>query len=125
MTLHSLALVGRYQLVTTLIGVLAALAAWPQGAMGVLAGGLIMYGNMRAMAFLLQRLASAAPVKSKLPYLVMLALKFVAVLSVVGALVLVADIEPVAIALGMLTLFLGVGLGVLHITLRGEPVGAL
>lgn len=107
-----------YHLVCVGVAAIGCLVVWPDGALGVLVGGVLMAGNFWVLRAMMRRILSGAANRTKLIYAILLALKLVAVMGVMAVLVLVIDINPIGLALGMATLFFGVGLTALHAVFR-------
>ena len=108
---------GKYQLGAVVALSAASLAWWPQGAVGVLTGGLLMAANFWMLRVLAFRLAQNGPDGKKIVYGLMLASKMVVVLGIMALLVLVFEIHPVAIAVGMASLFVAICLSAAHMIL--------
>ena len=85
---------------------------WPHQALAIFAGGALMTSNFVAMRFLLVRALQGK--KRKLAYGLALAVKFAVVLGIMAILVLVFEIDPMGIAIGMSSMFIGIGLATAH-----------
>lgn len=105
---------GNYQLGAVAVLSAASLAWWPQGAVGVVAGGLLMAANFWLLKLLANRLTANGPNGTKIVYGLMLASKMVVVLGIMAALVLVFEVHPIGIAVGMASMFIAVGLSAAH-----------
>ncbi len=105
-----------YQVACVAVLSLGCLFLWPEGALGVLCGGVVMAGNFWFLRTMLARLMQAGERKGKAAYAIALGFKFVVVAGLLGLMIVVLEIHPLGIALGMMSLFLGVGLGVVHAT---------
>lgn len=101
-----------YQAASTVALTLLGLWLWPHLAIAIFAGGLLMTSNFAAMRFLLVRALKGK--KRKLAYGIALSSKFAVVLGALALLVLVFDIDPMGIAIGMSSLFIGIGLATAH-----------
>jgi len=114
-----LALASRYQFATLAILSLISLFIDREIAVGLLAGGILMGGNFWLMRFLLFK-AMGGP-KPSVAYALLLALKFGVVLVLLWVLVSILQLHPTGIALGLLTLFIGIGLSFLHLLFQPKP----
>ncbi len=104
----------RYQAVAVaIVGTVAAILL-PELVAGVLAGGVIMAGNFWLLKTVALKVMQPQAGTSKGPYIVILGFKFIAVFAALGILVLVFDVHPLGLALGMCTLFIGAGMTALH-----------
>ena len=110
-----------YQLVSVGFLALASAALWPAGALGVLAGGLLMAGNFWFLKTMVHRVFDGPADKAKAVYAVLLAFKFVAALGLLALLILVLEVHPIGVAVGMASLFVGIGLGLVHHALKPPP----
>ena len=108
-----------YQAASTVALTLLGLWLWPHLAIAIFAGGLLMTSNFAAMRYLLVRALQGK--KRKLAYGIALASKFAVVLGVLAALILVLEIDPMGIAIGMSSLFFGIGLATAHGAFDTEP----
>jgi len=113
-----------YQLVCVAAASLLTLAFWPEASMAVLIGGVVMAANFWALRILMDKLMPSesqndSPQPRKAVWLVLLMGKFLGVLVVMGMLVAVLDLHPMGLAVGMLALFAGVALGMVHFTITG------
>ena len=106
-----------YQVACVAILALGSLFLWPEGALGVLAGGLVMAGNFWFLKTMMARLMSSTENRGKLIYAIALATKFVGVFAILGLLIVVFEVNALGIALGMMSLFVGIGLGAVHVSL--------
>jgi hypothetical protein len=101
-----------YQAASTVALTLLGLWLWPHLAIAIFAGGLLMTSNFVAMRYLLVRALQAK--KRKLAYGIALSSKFAVVLGVMALLVLYFEIDPMGMAIGMSSLFFGIGLATAH-----------
>jgi hypothetical protein len=114
--------ISRYQLIMVAVFSAASLVFWLEAAPGVLAGGLVMAGNFWVMRRALEKLTDAgAANRTKVLYGLFLVTKFFLVMGALALMVLVLRLDALGIALGMLSLFVGIGLGVAHHALRRAP----
>jgi len=109
----------RYQFAALAILSLVFLFVDREIAVGLLAGGVLMGANFWLMRFLLFKAMGGS--KPSVAYALLLALKFGVVLVLLWVLVSVLELHPTGIALGLLTLFIGIGLSLLHILLEPKP----
>lgn len=107
----------RYQLAAATAASLLSLVFWHDGALGVLSGGALMAGNFWFLKSLMGQLLVGST-RSRAVYAVMLGLKLAVALAAMAFLVLVVRVHPLGLALGMATMFAGLGLGVAHHMLR-------
>jgi hypothetical protein len=115
-----LLVISRYQVLVVALAGLVTLFAWPEATPGLVAGGLIMAANFWLMHQALNRLLDAsASRRTKLIYGLFLVLKFFLVMGALAVLVVVLRLHPMGIALGLLSLFAAIVLGVFHRSLRG------
>lgn len=108
----------QYQLASVAILALGCAALWPAGALGVLAGGLLMTGNFWFLKTMVQRVFDGPQDKAKAVYALLLAFKFAAVLGALALLILVLEVHPIGIAVGMTSLFFGIGFALVHHNLK-------
>jgi polyferredoxin len=106
-----------YQLGTVVLGGLVCLALWPQGVIGFALGGLVAGGNFWAMNWLSRKVFAGS--RNKLGYALLLGVKLALVLGLLSLLVLVLRQQPLAIVLGLSTLFVGMALGTGHALVTG------
>lgn len=119
-----LAIISRYQLAVVALGALLTLVFWSDAAPGVVAGGAVMAGNFWIMRRALEKLVDGGTgQRTKLLYGLFLIGKFFLVMGSLALMVLVLRLHPLGIAVGMLSLFAGIGLGVAHQALRRAPAG--
>lgn len=114
MTPEILKTITRYQMAGTAVASLVTLLAWPAGAAGVFAGGLVMTANFWFMRTMMGKALSGGVSGAKILYGMMVAIKFVAVLALVSLLVVGFKLDPLALAIGLATLFVGITGGLLH-----------
>ena len=105
-----------YQVICVAVLSAASAIFWPAGALGVLAGGLLMAGNFWALKTVVTRLLGGAG-QGKLIWGLLLAIKFAVLLALMGLMILVLDLNALGIALGMFSFFVGVTLGYVHVSL--------
>lgn len=96
------------QLLATGVAALACAGWWPEGALSVLAGGLVMAGNFWFLRTLAQRVFVGPANSAKVVYALLLGSKLLAVLGVITFLVASVKLNPVGLAVGMATFFFGV-----------------
>jgi hypothetical protein len=112
---HLLALISRYQLAAVALAAALTLVLWTEAAPGVVLGGAVMAGNFWIMRTALQKLVGdGTSSRAKLLYGLFLVSKFFLVMGALALLVLVVRVHPLGIAVGMLSLFVGIGLAVAH-----------
>jgi hypothetical protein len=115
-----LLVISRYQILVVALGGLATLALWPEATLGLVGGGGVMAGNFYLMHRALARITdNTTSRRAKLVYGFFLIGKFFLVMGALALLVLVLKLHPMGIALGMMSLFVGIGLGIAHRTLQG------
>jgi len=107
-------LVTRYQFVAVAALSLGALFVSPEIAMGSIAGGVVMAFNFWAMRVLLHKAVGLGGAKPSMKYALLLIAKFGFVLAAMFILVNVFELNVIGIALGLFTLFVGMGLAMLH-----------
>lgn len=100
-----------YQLVSLVVLALAAAVFRPHALVAVLAGGLLMAANFHLLGLLGRRAFSGST--PKLGYALLMAVKLVVVLSLMALFVLVLRLDPLAFALGLGTLFVGLAIAIL------------
>jgi len=111
----------RYHLAAVGVAALVCFVTWPEGALALLTGGLLMALNFWALRVMMLRLLSDAEKRTKLLFAALLAFKLFAVMGLMAVSVLAFDLNPVGLALGLATLFVGLAFAVVHETLR-QPV---
>jgi len=111
-----LSLISRYQLAALAFMAIGALFVDREIALGLLAGGALIGANFGLMRFLFGKALGGE--KPSVAYGLLLGFKFTAVLGAMWLLVSVAELHPTGIALGLSTLFIGIGLGASHLFLR-------
>jgi small-conductance mechanosensitive channel len=111
-SLRVLTLAGIYQGASAVV--FWALSLWllPQRHVAVLVGGGLMALNFVALRWLGTRAMNAE--NRKLAYGLALAFKLIAIMGLMAVLVLVIRIDAIGLALGLSTLFVGIGLGTAH-----------
>ena len=114
-----LTLASRYQFATLALLSLISLFVDREVAIGLLAGGVLMGANFWLMRFLLFKAMGGA--KPSVAYALLLALKFGIVLVLLWVLISIFQLHPTGIALGLLTLFIGIGISLLHLLLQPTP----
>jgi len=105
----------RYQVAAVLAFFGASLLLWPDGAMAVFAGGALGAANFWFLRYAAGKLLLND--KPKMAYVILLAIKFAVVLGAMAVMVLVLRLNALGIALGLFTLFIGIGGGTLHMIL--------
>jgi hypothetical protein len=108
-----------YQAASTAVFALLSLWLWPALALAIGVGGALMTANFWAMRVFLARALAGS--NRRLAYGIALSVKFVVVLGLLAVLVLVLQIDPIGIAIGMMSLFVGIGLAVAHGAFDSEP----
>jgi len=111
--------IGGYQLISLLVLAVAAAVFRPQALIALLAGGLLMAANFHLLGVMGRRAFSGAT--PKLGYALLLAVKLVVVLGLMALFVLVLHLDPLAFALGLGTLFVGLAAAMLTPTLPQAP----
>ncbi len=106
-------LASTYQIVASALLFAFCLFLWMPGVWGVVAGSVLTSVNFWAMRYLANRTLLAE--NPKLLHALLLAVKFVVVIAVLGTLVLVFDLHPVGLVLGMGTLLLGIFAATAHV----------
>jgi hypothetical protein len=102
-----------YQMASLAVLALGALVFRPHALPPLFAGGLLMALNFWLLRTLTRK-AFSSP-KPKIAYALLLAIKMVAVLGVMAFLILVVRLSPIPFALGLATLFVGLGVAlVMH-----------
>jgi hypothetical protein len=102
----------RYHLVVVAAASALAFWLWPAGGLGLLLGGGFSALNFWSLSTLVQRTLLVA--KNKRLYGLLLALRMIAGLGVIAALVLVLRVHPLAVALGLATTFVSILGAMLH-----------
>lgn len=104
-------------------GFLAALAGglalwvWPEGAGGVLSGALLMAGNFWFFKTLMERITQEGSGRKKAVYAFLVGIKMFVVMGLLSFLIAVVGVNPIGLSGGMITFFIGIGLGWWHTTL--------
>ena len=111
-----LLLASRYQGASVATLCLVTMLIDPNMSLGIAGGGLLMAGNFWVMRVLL--IKAFGDSKPSAAYALLLIPKFGFTLVAMWALVSVLKLDPAGIALGLSTLFLGIGLGVTHLSLQ-------
>ena len=109
----------RYQVVAGLVFVAVSATLWPSGSTGVLSGVLLAAVNFWFLQYAVSKLFVSE--KPNLLWAVLLGFKFVAVLGAMAVLVLVARVHPLGMALGLFSLFIGIGFGTGHTMTMAKP----
>ena len=117
-TSRMLHLTSRYQLAVLAVMSIGSLFIDRELATGLLAGGTVMGANFWLMRYLLFKAVGGA--KPSGAYALLLGLKFGIMLAALWVLVGVLELHPMGISLGMVTLFIGIGLGLMHSLLQPE-----
>jgi len=107
-----------YQIPVLALASLASAYLWPEGALAILVGGLLMGGNFWAIRVLVAKVFTAE--KPKTSYAILLAGKFVLVMALIPLLLWALELDPLGFAVGLATVFAGVGLSVVHTHLVPE-----
>ncbi|MEZ4272447.1 MAG: ATP synthase subunit I [Myxococcota bacterium] len=114
-----------YQLLCVALASLGTLFWWPAVAVGTLAGGLLMAGNFWALRTLLDKLMLQESKDHRALWLALLGLKFFGVLGLMAIFVVIFELHPMGVALGMIALFVGIILGVMHARIgAGTPLSS-
>jgi len=95
------------QLFITAFLTAASAVFWPQGLSGTAAGGLLMTANFYLLRSLLSKVLDPHT-QRKVMYAALIAGKFVSVMLIMTWLVVVAQVHPVGMAVGMSSLFGGI-----------------
>jgi hypothetical protein len=114
-----LSLVTHYQLVAVALSVVLALWLWPTGVWGVALGGLFAVANFWGLRTLVGRTFTAST-RHKLAYGLLLTVKTMIALAIMAVLLLVVHLHPLAFALGLATMFVGIGLAMTHVLLTAS-----
>lgn len=114
-----LTLASRYQFASLAVLAFATLFVDRDIALATLAGGVLMGTNFWLMRFLLFKAMGGS--KPSVAYALLLAVKFGFVLLMMWVLVNQLQLHPTGIALGLLTLFIGIGLSAVHLVLQPKP----
>lgn len=120
LTSQVLTLTLRYQLVVLGLASVGTLLWWPAGLGGVLGGGMIAGLNFAVLRFLVDRIMHGE--RGRGGYALLIIVKFGVVLGALALLVGVVKTDAIGVALGLFSLFLGVGLASLHVALRAPNV---
>jgi hypothetical protein len=105
---------GRYQLAAVAVLGAVTLALWPAIAPGTVAGGIVMAANFWFLRTMATRIFTGPADRAKAVYAVLLGMKLVLALAAIAVLVLLLELDPVGLALGLSTLFIGVGAATVH-----------
>lgn len=111
-SLRVLSLASIYQGAATAVFWGVSLWLWPERHFAVLVGGGLMALNFSALRWLGRKALNAED--RKLAYALALAIKLFAIMGLMALLVLVFHLDAVGMALGLSTLFVGIGLGSAH-----------
>jgi hypothetical protein len=115
-----LRLVNLYQFASALVMALGAIFIVPDRAMSVFCGGLLMGANFFALRVLIKRTLTPGSNMRAL-YAVGLMFKFFAVMGVMAALLIGAKLDAVGFMIGLCSLFIGVAIGMLHMSAIARP----
>jgi len=115
--------VSLYQLASLSAVAILALVFRPQALLSLLAGGLLMAVNFWLLRALGQKAFSGA--RAKMGYALLLAVKMVVVLGLMAFFVLVLRVDPLAFAVGLATLFVGLGIATLTQSAAHAPEATL
>lgn len=111
-TLSTLRLALLYQIAVAGVATLLSVVFWSIGTSGLFLGGLVMALNFWALNFLAARVFQNGQTKGA--YVIALAFKMVLAMAVIAGILHFFHPYPVAFALGLGSLFLGIGLALLH-----------
>jgi hypothetical protein len=118
-SLRVLALATYYQAATCLALFVLGLVLWRDGVWAILAGGCLMTVNFIALRLLAARALSGS--SPRLAYGVALGGKLVLVAGVLALFILVLDMHVLGLAVGMSSLFFGIGLATAHTAFSARP----
>ena len=104
--------VTRYQAATVILLTGACFVFWPDRALALLSGGVLMTANFWALRFFAARALLGE--RPKLASGLVLVLKFVAVSALMAVCLLVLKLDVLGFALGLASLFVGIALATLH-----------
>ncbi|HIA02262.1 MAG TPA: hypothetical protein EYN66_10190 [Myxococcales bacterium] len=121
-SMHCLKLTARYHMGVCAISAII-IGLWQSHvmALALVVGGTLMALNLASMCWLLLRLVGDGTQANKILYAVAFALKFVAMLAVLAWLILGLHLNALGLMLGLVFLFVGLGLALLHQLLWAEP----
>ena len=108
-----------YQIAAVLVMSLASLWLWPNRAIAVLSGGGLMALSFWALRFFAA--GALTQKRAKLAYGIGLAIKLVVVMALVALFILVLKLDVLGFAIGMSSLFFGIGLATLHEIVSRAP----
>ncbi len=107
-----LTLASIYQVLASVLLVGLGLWLWPERATAIACGALVMTANFFALRLLAARALGGS--RPKMAYALLLSLKFAAVAALLALFVLVLELDVLGLALGMSSLFVGIGLATAH-----------
>ena len=122
-SLRVLTLASVYQVVAAVVLVGLGLWWWPSRVAAVGLGSLVMTINFFALRLLAARALGGS--KPKVAYALALSLKFAAVAGLLALFVLVFELDVLGLALGMSSLFFGIGLATAHVACSAPPAPAV
>ncbi len=114
-----LVLASAYQLGATVGAGLLSLWLWPEGMTAVLFGGLLMTLNFWALRFFAAKAMGGS--QPKVAYALLLAFKLVATMGLLALAILLLHLDAIGVALGLSTLFVGIGFAVAHQSFSQPP----
>ena len=117
MDIKMLDLAIRYQGFLAALGGGVALWVWPEGAGGVLSGALLMAANFWFFKTLMEKITKDGSGRKKAVYAFLVGIKMFVVMGLLSLLVMVVGVNPIGLAGGMVTFFIGIGLGWWHTAL--------
>jgi hypothetical protein len=113
---RTLQLASLYQIAVVLSAGLLSILFWDGAASGIFLGGLLMGANFWARRYLASKVFE--PERAKPVYLIALGMKMMVALGLIALLLKIFSPHPVGFAIGMATLFMGIGLAITHQALR-------
>ncbi len=125
MTPKTLKLASLYQLLLAVMAGGLAQLLWREHASGVFSGALVMAVNFFGLWFVLRGLQYGVGTASKGFYSILLMTKLIAVFAVVAFLVLEVRVSALGLAVGMMTMLIGMGFAVVHTQLRVFGTGEI
>ena len=117
---RTLTLASKYQIGVVLLATTLAFFFWREAAAGILLGGGLMASNFWAMRYLVFKAIGEG--RPNMLYVGALAFKMLVVLAVIALLLKVFAPSAAGFALGMTSLFVGIGLAMTHQTLSKQRV---